>query len=64
MRQLYLNGAWRPSASREGLDVVNPATEETIDRVPAGSPADVEVAVAAAREALPAWSRTAPAERA
>ncbi|MER7207774.1 MULTISPECIES: aldehyde dehydrogenase family protein [Streptosporangium] len=64
MRHLYLNGAWRPSASGEGFDVVNPATEETIDRVPAGSPADVEVAVAAAREALPAWSATAPAERA
>ncbi|MER7130034.1 aldehyde dehydrogenase family protein [Streptosporangium saharense] len=64
MRQLYLNGAWQPSASGEWIGVVNPATEETVDRVPAGSPADVEVAVAAARRALPEWSRTAPAERA
>ncbi|MBB2910920.1 aldehyde dehydrogenase (NAD+) [Streptosporangium becharense] len=63
MRHLYLNGAWQPSASREGIDVVNPATEETIDRVPAGSPADVEVAVAAARAAFPAWSATSAAER-
>ncbi|MFF5210701.1 aldehyde dehydrogenase family protein [Streptosporangium sp. NPDC000396] len=63
MRHLYLNGAWRPSASSESIDVVNPATEETIDKVPAGSPADVEAAVAAARAALPSWSGTAPAER-
>ncbi len=63
MRHLYLNGAWQPSASGESIDVVNPATEELIDRVPAGSPADVEAAVAAARAALPRWSATAPAER-
>ncbi len=63
MRHLYLNGAWRPPASGESIDVVNPATEETIDRVPAGSPADVEVAVAAARAALPMWSSTPAAER-
>ncbi|GAA3085404.1 aldehyde dehydrogenase family protein [Streptosporangium carneum] len=63
MRHLYLNGAWQPSTSSGSVDVVNPATEETIDRVPAGSPADVEVAVAAARAALPSWSGTAAAER-
>ncbi|GAA3009035.1 aldehyde dehydrogenase family protein [Streptosporangium longisporum] len=63
MRHLYLNGAWRPSASNEGIDVINPATEETLDRVPAGSPADVEAAVTAARAALPSWSETPPAER-
>lgn len=63
MRRLYLNGAWSASASGESVGVVNPATEETIDRVPAGSPADVEVAVAAARAALPSWSGTAAAAR-
>ncbi|MGC5015286.1 aldehyde dehydrogenase family protein [Streptosporangium sp. DT93] len=63
MRHLYLNGAWRPSASNEGIDVVNPATEELLDTVPAGAPADVEAAVAAARAALPSWSRTPAAER-
>ncbi|MFF4777417.1 aldehyde dehydrogenase family protein [Microtetraspora fusca] len=63
MRQLYVNGAWLSSTSGEGVDVVNPATEEIIDRVPAGSPADVEPAVAAARAAFPSWSRTAPTER-
>ncbi|GHH66436.1 aldehyde dehydrogenase [Streptosporangium violaceochromogenes] len=63
MRHLYLDGAWRASASGESVGVVNPATEETIDRVPAGSPADVEAAVAAARAALPSWSGTPAAAR-
>ncbi|WP_371783984.1 aldehyde dehydrogenase family protein [Streptosporangium subroseum] len=63
MRHLYLNGAWQSSASGESIDVVNPATEEIVDRVPAGSPADVDAAVAAARAAFPSWSRTASAER-
>ncbi|GLX00855.1 aldehyde dehydrogenase family protein [Microtetraspora sp. NBRC 16547] len=63
MRQLYVNGAWLSSTSGEGVDVINPATEEVVDRVPAGSPADVESAVAAAHAAFPSWSGTAPADR-
>ncbi|MFI6601627.1 aldehyde dehydrogenase family protein [Nonomuraea sp. NPDC050536] len=64
MRQLYIGGAWIASVSGKAIEVVNPATEEIIDRVPAGAPDDVEAAVAAARKAFPSWSETAPAERA
>jgi acyl-CoA reductase-like NAD-dependent aldehyde dehydrogenase len=63
MRSLYINGTWTPSASDTALDVVNPATEEVIDSVPAGDPADVSRAVAAARAAFPAWSALSVAER-
>ncbi|MEV0829088.1 aldehyde dehydrogenase family protein [Nonomuraea rubra] len=63
MRQLYIGGSWTASASDEPIEVVNPATEEIIDRVPAGSPDDVEAAAAAARKAFPEWSRAAPGER-
>ncbi|MCW2879151.1 MAG: betaine-aldehyde dehydrogenase [Sphaerisporangium sp.] len=63
MRHLYVHGAWVRSSSGEGIDVVNPATEEVVDRVPAGSAADVDGAVSAARAAFPEWSGTAPAER-
>ena len=59
----FIDGAW-VSSSGETIDVVNPATEEVIGRVPAGAPADVDPAVAAARARFPAWSATAPAERA
>ncbi|WP_433431627.1 aldehyde dehydrogenase family protein [Nonomuraea sp. CA-141351] len=63
MRQLYIGGSWTASASDESIDVVNPATEEIIDRVPAGSPDDVEAAVAAARRAFPGWADMAASER-
>ncbi|MEU6714285.1 aldehyde dehydrogenase family protein [Nonomuraea sp. NPDC046802] len=63
MRQLYIGGSWTASASDEPIEVVNPATEEIIDRVPAGSPDDVERAAGAARKAFPAWSEMAAAER-
>ncbi|GAB3213947.1 aldehyde dehydrogenase family protein [Marinactinospora thermotolerans] len=63
MRSLYINGAWTESASAQALDVVNPATEEVVDRVPVGDPKDVDRAVAAARAAFPAWSALPLAER-
>jgi aldehyde dehydrogenase (NAD+) len=64
MRSNYLAGRWTPSAAAVGIDVVNPATEAVIDRVPAGDPADVDAAVTAARAAWADWSVTSPAERA
>ncbi|HSD77452.1 MAG TPA: aldehyde dehydrogenase family protein, partial [Solirubrobacteraceae bacterium] len=51
----YVAGRWTPSTSRETLDVTNPATGEVLARVPLSSRADLDAAVAAAREALPAW---------
>ncbi|HSD79855.1 MAG TPA: aldehyde dehydrogenase family protein, partial [Solirubrobacteraceae bacterium] len=50
----YVAGRWT-STSRETLDVTNPATGEVLARVPLSSRADLDAAVAAAREALPAW---------
>jgi len=38
MRSNFIGGAWVPSASSAGIDVINPATEAVIDRVPAGDP--------------------------
>jgi aldehyde dehydrogenase (NAD+) len=64
MRSNYINGIWTPSASEAGIDVVNPATEEVIDEVPAGHPSDVDAAAAAAAAAFPAWAATPAAERA
>ncbi|MER6511825.1 aldehyde dehydrogenase family protein [Nonomuraea sp. NPDC001636] len=63
MRQLYIGGSWNASTSDESIEVANPATEEIIDRVPAGTPDDVEAAVSAAREAFPVWSDTSAAQR-
>lgn len=45
------------------FDVINPASGEAFASVPAGTVADLDAAVAAARAAFPAWSRTPDAER-
>src|SRR2546421_3007606 len=60
----YIGGGWVPSAAAEHLDVVNPATSETLARVPLSGAADVDAAVAAARAAFPAWRSRSTIERA
>ncbi|MDX2938560.1 aldehyde dehydrogenase family protein [Streptomyces ipomoeae] len=62
-KNLYIDGAWRRPSGDETTEVVNPATEQVIATVPAATAEDVDAAVAAARAALAAWSRTTPAER-
>ncbi|HZR13042.1 MAG TPA: aldehyde dehydrogenase family protein [Acidimicrobiia bacterium] len=62
--KLYIDGSWVPSAGSDTIDVINAATEEVMGRVPDGTPADVDQAVAAARRAFPAWSATPVDERA
>ncbi|MDT0567455.1 aldehyde dehydrogenase family protein [Streptomyces sp. DSM 3412] len=60
---MYIGGTWRPAAGTDTIEVVNPADEQVIGRVPAGTAEDVDAAVGAARAALPGWAATPPAER-
>ncbi|WP_405711137.1 aldehyde dehydrogenase family protein [Streptomyces sp. NBC_00046] len=61
---MYIGGEWRAAAGTDAIEVVDPANEQIIAHVPAGTAEDVDAAVRAARAALPAWVATAPAERA
>ncbi|MGQ0804698.1 MAG: aldehyde dehydrogenase family protein [Actinomycetota bacterium] len=61
--KLYIDGSWVPSAGEGTIDVVNAATEEVMGRVPEGTPADVEKAVAAAKTAFPTWASTSIDDR-
>jgi len=61
---IYIDGAWVPSGGTGTIDVYGAATEEVVGRIPDGVAADVDRAVAAAKAAFPAWSATAPEERA
>lgn len=56
--KFYINGKWITPRGTESVDVVNPCTEKIIARVAMGNEQDVDLAVEAAKEALPAWSRT------
>lgn len=59
----FIDGAFRPSTSAATFDVVDPCHETVLAQVPDGTAADVEVAVAAARKAQPAWGALTPKER-
>ncbi|MEV4344865.1 aldehyde dehydrogenase family protein [Actinoplanes sp. NPDC049596] len=61
---LYLGGEWVAPASTETIAVENPATEEVLAHVPAGTPEDVDRAVAAARAAFGGWAATPMTKRA
>src|SRR3954452_22874813 len=60
----YIGGRWVASTSTAQLDVQNPATGETLARVPLSGAADVDTAVEAARAAFPEWRRRPTIERA
>ncbi len=59
----YVGGAWSAVKGAEQLAVVNPATAETLGRVPLSPAAEVDRAVKAAAAAYPAWRRTPAGER-
>lgn len=59
----FIGGDYR-AGSGEVAERIDPATGEPAETIRYATPEDVDAAVAAARAALPAWSRTAPSERA
>jgi acyl-CoA reductase-like NAD-dependent aldehyde dehydrogenase len=63
--KLFIGGEWRDSVEGELHDAVNPATEEVIAEFAAATQADVDLAVAAAREQFDGgeWSRLTGTQR-
>lgn len=61
--KLYIDGAWREPLDGTVVDLTDPATGEVSGRVALGGEADVDLAVAAAGRAFPAFSRTTRQER-
>ncbi len=60
---IYVNGKWVPASGDERIDVVNPATEQTIGSVPVGTKEDVDAAISAARYAFSSWSKSSISDR-
>jgi aldehyde dehydrogenase (NAD+) len=50
--KFYINGEWVDPAEPAVIDVINPATELPFTQISAGSPVDIDRAVAAARAAV------------
>jgi betaine-aldehyde dehydrogenase len=63
--KLFIGGKWVDPAGTGTIDVISPHTEEVMARVPEGTEADIDRAVAAAREAFDhgPWPRMTPQER-
>ena len=62
-RQFYMNGVWTDPVSDDSIDVLNPATEEVVARIGAGTAEDVTRAVVSARKAFNSFSQTSKQER-
>ncbi|HKS12033.1 MAG TPA: aldehyde dehydrogenase family protein, partial [Pseudomonas sp.] len=61
--KFYIDGRWVDPVGTDRLAVINPATELPLGEIAMGGQADVDVAVAAAKRAFPAFARTSPEER-
>ncbi|PWU10137.1 MAG: aldehyde dehydrogenase family protein [Verrucomicrobia bacterium] len=63
LRQFYIEGKWQDAGNREVMDVVNPATDETIDQLALATPADVETAIEAAHKAFASYATSTKKEK-
>ncbi len=63
--RLFIGGDWVAPEGTDTISVISPSTEEVVARVPDGTEADIDKAVAAARTAFDRgpWPRMTPAER-
>ena len=61
--QFYVNGEWVESESNERIEVINPANEELIGHVAAGTRGDIDQAVSAASEAFKTYQLTSKEDR-
>ncbi|MFM7294053.1 MAG: aldehyde dehydrogenase family protein, partial [Burkholderiales bacterium] len=62
--KLLINGVWRDSNSSDWRDIVNPATQEVLARVPMCAGREVDEAIASAAEAFKTWKNTPIGQRA
>jgi betaine-aldehyde dehydrogenase len=63
--KMFIDGRWVDSSSKETFNVINPATEEVIAKVPLGTKQDARAAIDAARKAFDSgtWPEKTPMER-
>src|SRR5580693_6073522 len=61
--KFYIDGHWVDPVTPKSMDVINPATEAVAGHISAGSAADVDLAVKAAKKAFVTYSQTSREER-
>ena len=61
--QQFINGDWVPAIDNGSIELINPATEETLAEITEASAKDVDKAVKSARKAFAPWSKLSGQER-
>lgn len=61
---LSIDGRLHSGQGRDSIDVIDPATQSTLGRLPVATREDIDSALDAAHRSFPLWRRTAPIERA
>src|SRR5210317_2121575 len=62
--QLFINGEWKAPTSKEYFESINPSTKAKLAEVSEANEKDVDLAVKAAKEALPEWVKLGAHQRA
>ena len=60
---MYIDGQFEPGRGDAWIDVINPATEALLSRIPDGSAEDARRAILAAERAQPGWEALPAIER-
>jgi len=61
--QNVINGVWEESSTDRWVDVLNPATNQLVTKVPQSTQQEMERAVESAKSAFSTWSKTTPLAR-
>jgi succinate-semialdehyde dehydrogenase/glutarate-semialdehyde dehydrogenase len=62
--ELFIDGKWHGTDGRRGEDVINPATEKPLARLPHASTSDLDQALEAATKGFAIWRATSAYDRA
>ncbi|MFC0376138.1 aldehyde dehydrogenase family protein, partial [Sphingobium indicum] len=62
--RFFISGSWIDNSGADTLPLIDPSTRQPCATIPLGTPADVDMAVAAAQAAFPAYASSTAAERA
>jgi len=60
---LYIDGTWASGEGRPEQEVLNPATDEILGRLPHATTADLDRALTSAQRAFESWRKSSPMER-
>lgn len=62
-KKSYVNGGWHKANSEETFEIINPSTQDVVAKIEDGGVPMVDLAIKAAEQAFPKWSKTLAKDR-